>query len=284
MNLDTHLTSIIIPTFNRSNTIRRAIESVLNQTLTYWELIIVDDGSTDNTREVIESYIRNPKVSYFYQKNKGTSAARNYGALQAKGEFLIFLDSDDFIFPELIGEIQKLNLKSLDLISWEVFKTWDGDQKIWKPKRLDSMYNHVKANFLAGSVAYRKSVFFEVGGYDEAIFFGENYELGLRCSNLEALRIKLINKPLSGYIVDSLLRTSDTPQNKLPSYLHLYKKHRNSYFSHPKQHSQILYMIGYNLEKINKNKFAMMLYFRSWKIYPCKFKALLKIIHLKIYK
>ncbi|SDS79327.1 Glycosyltransferase involved in cell wall bisynthesis [Gillisia sp. Hel1_33_143] len=282
MNLDTHLISIIIPTFNRSNTIRRAIESVLNQTSSIWELIIVDDGSIDNTREVIESYIRNPKVSYFYQKNKGTSAARNFGALQAKGEFLIFLDSDDFVFSELIGEIQKLNLNSLDLISWEVLKTWDGDQKIWKPKRLDSMYNHVKANFLAGSVAYRKSLFFEVGGFDANIKFGENYELGLRISKYKGLKLEIINKPLSGYLLDSTKRTSDSPINKLISYFHQYRKHRLIYISNSKQHAQLLYMIGYNLEKLNKKNSALKVYVRAWKTYPYKLKALLKIIYLKM--
>ncbi|WP_051931131.1 glycosyltransferase family 2 protein [Gillisia sp. Hel_I_29] len=282
MNLDTHLISIIIPTFNRSNTLRRAIESVLNQSLSFWELIIVDDGSTDNTREVIESYIRNPKVSYYYQKNKGVSTARNYGALQANGDFLIFLDSDDYIFPDLIFEIHSLNLTEYDLVCWYVLKTLNGKKNIWKPTRLDSMYKNLKVHFLAGSIAYRKSVFFEIGGYDEEMFFGENYELGLRWSNSEALNIYLINKPLSGYIVETSLRTSDNPLNKLLSYFHLIKKHKIAYSFHPKQHSQLLYMIGYNLENINKNKFAYMLYFKSWQTYPYKIKALLKIIYLKI--
>ena len=77
------------------------------------ELIIVDDGSYDDTREVIQNYIESPKVRHFYQKNKGVSAARNYGASKANGEFLIFLDSDDYIFPDLIHEVHKIKLSKI---------------------------------------------------------------------------------------------------------------------------------------------------------------------------
>ena len=178
----------------------------------------------------------------------------------------------------------RLSYQKYDLVCWQVLKTYNGKKNIWKPKRLDAMYRNLRVHFLAGSIAYRKSIFFEVGKFDEKIFFGENYELGLRWSYTDALRIKLINRPLSGYIVDTLIRTSDNPRNKLLSYLHLYKKHKENYFSHSKQHSQILYMIGHNLEKISKNKFALRLYTKSWKTYPFKIKALLKMILLKISK
>ena len=114
--------SIIIPTFNRSKSLVKAINSVFNQTHHLWELIIVDDGSVDDTYKAISSYLDHPKFQYIFQQNKGVSSARNLGALKAKGEFLIFLDSDDFIFPELIGEIQKLNLNSLILFHGKFLK------------------------------------------------------------------------------------------------------------------------------------------------------------------
>lgn len=282
MKSDGNTVSIIIPTYNRSGSILKAIKSVVGQTSESWELIIVDDGSNDDTYEVIKTYIDLPRIHYYFQDNKGVSSARNYGASKANEEFLIFLDSDDFLFPNLISELQVLDLNDYDLICWEVLKTWDGEQKVWKPKRLNSMYNHFKVHFLAGSVAYRKSIFYAVEGYDENIKFGENYELGLRICRLERLRIGLINKPLSGYLLDSNLRTSDSPRNKLFSYIHQYRKHLDKYNSHPSQHSQLLYMIGYNFEKINKRRSALILYIRSWVVYPLKIKALLKIIYLKL--
>jgi glycosyltransferase involved in cell wall biosynthesis len=276
------LISIIIPTYNRSGSILKAIKSVIDQTSDSWELIIVDDGSDDDTYEVIKTFLDHPKVQYSFQENKGVSSARNYGASKAIGEFLMFLDSDDYIFPELISEIQDLYLNEYDLICWEVLKTINGVQSLWKIQQLDIMYKNLKLNLLAGSVAYRKSIFYAVGGYDEYIKFGENYELGLRICSIEKLRIGLIEKPLSGYLLDSNLRTSDSPRNKLFSYFHQYRKHLDKYNSHPGQHSQLLYMIGYNFEKINKRRSALVLYTKSWQTYPLKIKALLRIIYLKI--
>ncbi len=83
--------------------IDKAIESVLAQTYTNWELIIVDDGSTDNTRNIISLYNDN-RIIYFYQDNKGKSAARNAGIEKSTGEFICFLDDDDYYLPEFLSK------------------------------------------------------------------------------------------------------------------------------------------------------------------------------------
>lgn len=90
--------SIIIPTYNRAAFLPKAIESVLNQTYTDWELIIVDDGSTDNTREVVSQY-NDERITYIYQQNAERSAARNNGINHAKGDYVCFLDSDNVMLP-----------------------------------------------------------------------------------------------------------------------------------------------------------------------------------------
>lgn len=90
--------SIIIPTYNRAAFLPKAIESVLNQTYTDWELIIVDDGSTDNTREVVSQY-NDGRITYIYQQNSERSAARNNGIAHAKGDYVCFLDSDNVMLP-----------------------------------------------------------------------------------------------------------------------------------------------------------------------------------------
>jgi glycosyltransferase involved in cell wall biosynthesis len=88
--------SIIIPTYNRANMLSSSIESVLNQTFNDWELIVVDDGSTDNTKELMGSFIqKDPRIKYIYQENSERSAARNFGIKNAKGQYICFLDSDD---------------------------------------------------------------------------------------------------------------------------------------------------------------------------------------------
>jgi len=89
------LVSVIIPTYNREDTVVRAIESVLDQTHEEIECIIVDDGSKDGTASILESY-EDPRIRYIHHKaNKGVSAARNTGIEEAQGEYIAFLDSDD---------------------------------------------------------------------------------------------------------------------------------------------------------------------------------------------
>lgn len=90
--------SVIIPTYNRDMFIERAINCVLNQTYMDLEVVVVDDESTDNTREIVNG-INDDRVKYFYKKNGGCSSARNYGIKHSKGEYVAFLDSDDLWDP-----------------------------------------------------------------------------------------------------------------------------------------------------------------------------------------
>ena len=88
--------SIIIPTYNRASFLLRAIESVLAQTYTDWELIIVDDGSTDNTKDIVSQY-NDDRIRYIYQQNAERSAARNNGINHANGDYVCFMDSDNLM-------------------------------------------------------------------------------------------------------------------------------------------------------------------------------------------
>src|SRR5690606_15837655 len=101
---NTPLVSIIIPTYNRALLIGETLDSVLAQTYTNWECIIVDDGSTDNTEEIIRKYCEKDSRITFYNrpadKVKGPNAARNFGIENSVGEFILSLDSDDLILPQ----------------------------------------------------------------------------------------------------------------------------------------------------------------------------------------
>ena len=94
--------SVIIPTYNRSALVKEAVESVLAQTLGDLEVLVVDDGSTDDTRKTIEA-IKDKRVRYFYKENGGVSSARNIGLRQATGEYIAFLDSDDLWEPDYLN-------------------------------------------------------------------------------------------------------------------------------------------------------------------------------------
>ena len=114
----------IIPTFNRGNLIENSIKSVLNQTLNNIEILIIDDGSTDNTRNIIKN-IDDKRIKYIkLGENKGASNARNVGIKKAKGEYIAFQDSDDIFYPhKLEKQLKNLNNKnsSLDFCKMKVF-------------------------------------------------------------------------------------------------------------------------------------------------------------------
>jgi glycosyltransferase involved in cell wall biosynthesis len=109
------LISVIIPTYNRSNVVNRAIDSIIKQTYDSWEILIVDDGSTDNTKDIVEKYLKNNKISYFYKNNGGVSSARNFGIKKANGEYIAFLDSDDEFEEEKL-DIQLKEMKKNNVV------------------------------------------------------------------------------------------------------------------------------------------------------------------------
>jgi glycosyltransferase involved in cell wall biosynthesis len=124
--------SIIIPTYNRAELIQPTLDSVLSQTYEVWECIVVDDGSTDHTAEVIRSYTeKDERFRYIYQNNAERSAARNTGIRHAKGEWICFLDSDDLYeqnyLSELITKLEQINNKPSLIIS-DYFR-WNGRKK-----------------------------------------------------------------------------------------------------------------------------------------------------------
>ncbi|MFH0895762.1 MAG: glycosyltransferase [Bacteroidota bacterium] len=97
----TPLVSVIIPAYNASRYIRETLESVIHQTYSNWEIIVVDDGSTDQTKEIVLSLTEaDPRIHYYFQKNTGVSVARNTGFNNSKGDIIAFLDADDLWLPE----------------------------------------------------------------------------------------------------------------------------------------------------------------------------------------
>ncbi|WP_289021501.1 glycosyltransferase family 2 protein [uncultured Salegentibacter sp.] len=108
MEVDSNfLVSVIIPTYNRGHLIKDSVESVLNQTYENWELIIVDDGSTDNTKEVLKAYEMDQRISYVHRPSsypKGANACRNYGFEISKGDYVKWLDSDDLLTENCLEE------------------------------------------------------------------------------------------------------------------------------------------------------------------------------------
>ena len=122
--------SIVIPTYNRSSFIGQTITDVINQTYTHWELIIIDDGSTDDTKEVVAQFINNPKIIYLYQENAERSSARNNGINNATGDFICFVDSDERLNTEFLEHISnaiKINNENPAVYYYDIGFVFESD-------------------------------------------------------------------------------------------------------------------------------------------------------------
>ncbi len=137
------LVSVVLPTYNRAHLIGTAIESVLCQTYAGWEVVVVDDGSSDGTEEVIRGrFAGDARIRYFAQKNRGVGAARNVGMRKARGEFIAFLDSDDAFVPGKL-EMQVACLRFLPDAGmiWTDMEAVDGQGNTLFPAYLRRMYD-----------------------------------------------------------------------------------------------------------------------------------------------
>lgn len=192
------MVSVVIPVYNRETTIERAIRSVLEQTYSDFEIIVVDDGSEDNSSQVIRSLQQgNDKIRYYYQKNSGPSAARNKGITEARGEYIAFLDSDDYWYPQKLAKQMALFETHPEVgivYCWAEVINHRGKKWCKSPKYTGHVFEDLLAegNFIptSGTLAKRQTLL-EVGGFDEALKSTEDWDLWLRItSNYEILCAK----------------------------------------------------------------------------------------------
>jgi len=180
-------TSVIIPTFNRLAFLKQAIHSVLTQSYKAFELLIVDDGSTDSTSQFIRA--QNAAITYLHQPNQGPGAARNLGIRRSQGEFISFLDSDDLWRP---GKLQA----QIDFMHQNPFALVCYTDEIWirNGKRVNPRKKHGKHSgwifekclplciVSPSSVLMRRGFFDHVGFFNESLRACEDYDLWLRAS------------------------------------------------------------------------------------------------------
>lgn len=182
------LVSVVIPAFNAEKTIEETIQSVLNQTFSDFELIVVNDGSTDRTLETINQ-IKDPRIKIFSYPNSGCVAiSRNRGFTHASGEYIAFLDADDLWKPEKI-EAQvaalKVNPQAAVAYSW-VDRIDDNNQFLQKGSRVNingKVYAELLvSNFLdnGSNPLIRKEAFQEIKGFDETLLHAEDQDLYIR--------------------------------------------------------------------------------------------------------
>jgi glycosyltransferase involved in cell wall biosynthesis len=198
--------SIIIPAYNKAELTVKTVDSVLNQTYPNVEVIVVDDGSTDNTKQAMAAY--GNRVKYFYKENGGACSARNYGLKNAQGEYIGFLDCDDVYEPAKVEEAVSYLMKNPRFGFLHTAAAFIDEQD-----RVVGHYSHPKSvyegkianrlilgNYICNSTSLiRRGCLEKVGGFDESIFIPADWDLSLRLAR--EFEAGYIDKPLTRYRV-----------------------------------------------------------------------------------
>jgi len=204
--------SVIIPLYNKEKHIKETIDSVLNQTFQEFEIIVVDDGSTDGGAEKVKK-IGSDNIQLIRQKNQGVSVARNRGAGEAKYDYLVFLDADDGLMPEYLAGIKSLieEFPEAGIYATNLFihKQSTGElipkKKPFLPEKSivdDYFYHLAKDRTILGCVStIRKDVFINSGGYVEGMIRGEDTYLLTKIMLKE--KLSFLNEPLYYYTIGS---------------------------------------------------------------------------------
>lgn len=193
------LVSVIIPTYNRAWTLADAIDSVLAQDYKTFELIVVDDGSSDNTPNLVDRY--SGRLKLIRQANAGVSAARNRGIAEARGDFTAFLDSDDTWLPQKLSRQMDFFIRRPDALICQTQEIWIRNNVRVNPRKY-----HKKPSGMIfepsldlclvspSAVMMKKELFNEIGCFDKNLPACEDYDLWLRVSS--RYPIYLVNDPL----------------------------------------------------------------------------------------
>jgi glycosyltransferase involved in cell wall biosynthesis len=198
----TPLVSVIVPCYNSGKTLSRTINSVIRQTWERIEIIIINDGSTDKfTIEQLDFFSTEPKITIYSQSNKGLSSARNRGISISNGEYIMPLDSDDWLDNNAIKiMLDAYNKSNLNSIVFSDIKL-EG-KRVGVKETFCNPFEQLFSNQLPYCMLFPKSVFNEIPGYDETLLFGlEDWDLNIRLL-INKYNFVKVNKSIFHYQVD----------------------------------------------------------------------------------
>jgi len=197
--------SVIIPTYNRAKHLKRSIESVLDQSYKADEVIIIDDGSTDETKELISHY----PVKYFFQTNKGVSNSRNKGIELSSNKWLCFLDSDDIWEKEKLKKQVNFHKENPNILFSHTDEKWIFNDKQIKKKAYQKKHDrshfldHIENTFIgASTVMLHKDILDKIGDFKEKQIFDESL---VACEDYD-LWLRILREHQLGFIDEELIQ------------------------------------------------------------------------------
>lgn len=278
------LVSVIIPTYNREHLIGRSIRSVLNQTYKEFEVIVVDDGSTDNTMNVVSSF-NDPRIRYIrHENNLGGAIARNTGITASRGEYIAFQDSDDeWLSEKLEKQMQIFNTAPGDVnIVYSAFiRVTDCSALFIPPNIVAKKDGYILAQLLKGSfistqtVILKKECFEKVGLFDNNLPRLQDWELFIRIS--KCFKFGYLSEPL----VIAYVQKDSISSNKkayIEAYISIVDKHLDEFSKNNIALAETYCHIGMELFSTGNKKRGKEYMLKALKIRPLKIKYLIVII------
>ena len=230
------LVSIIMPAFNSSKTILDSINSVQSQTYQNWEMIIIDDGSTDNTKDIITPFLSDYRIKYLRQLNSGPSIARNNGINKAKGKYLAFLDSDDLWKPNKLEiQIKYLHNNPTYGLIHTNYSTFENDIKDCKPFKQSSWFSKWPGydrllifDSIGTLTVLTETQLKSLGGFRKDLFGTEDWDLWIRVS--KETKISKLNDDTAYYRInpDGLSQSFDKHLVELKKVYNQHVFHSNA--------------------------------------------------------
>lgn len=286
--------SFVIPVYNVEKYIPKTLNSLLFQTEKDFEIIVVDDGSTDNTYQVAKEILQNSDFQNYKilrKPNGGVSSARNVGIKEAKGKYIIFLDGDDYVAPELVEEILKVPPKLVDVILWKYLDVDESSNIVFNPfsENLlkeginDSLYilerTLIERNFWIwiGSIAFSKELIIQNNlFYNEKHSVGEDQEFTYKCL-IKAKRVLFIDKSLSYYLNRSTSASRKFSEKHFDVYPALMEVYRMIVNKHDLNSKGIAALAQAIKERAVLNFLSRVIYFSSYR--SSSFRALIKVLN-----
>lgn len=263
--------SIILPCYNQGEFLSDALDSILKQTYPDWEAIIVNDGSTDKTEEIAMKYVaKDNRIHYYFQHNKGVSAARNNAINNAAGEFILPLDPDDILEPTYIEKCLKMFEQHNDcVLAYSKTKFFGAKEGEWNLPTYDNYSSLLLGNRIVCTSLFKKEDCVKAGGYDEKMLIGlEDWEFYLRLLNTNK-KVYQIKETLFRYRIKEVSRSTECGKadNFKRVIMYVYKKHLDTYIQYYGTHIELLQELNYYKEKYKKhyNKWYRKLWY---KIFP----------------
>ena len=277
------LISVITPTYNREIMVQNTIRSVLSQTFKDWELIIIDDGSTDNTEAAVKPFLKDPRIRYYKKENTGQPDSLNVASRNATGEFITFLDSDDEAYPDWLQTVAaSVNGNTGIVCNGAVRRLMDGTMINEEPKETAIFGKKIKLKFTCGSLFIKRSIFVEVGGYDPEMKSNIQTDLGYRLlaylkdNRYETIAIDKILVQLNIHDGERI-RTNWTKVKE--GGLQLIKKHYDIIkSSSPEEISNMYMVVAFSSYKLRKRREAIRFAFKAIQHSPFQLKNYLKCV------